>query len=382
VQFEQMKGRGVRIIDRNELKSATPDADAKTHFVIIDCVGVTDGDLHDTQPLERKRSLAFKALLEHVALRGTNPDMLSSLASRLARLDKQCSDEDRHRITEAAQGRRLSEIAHAIVCGLDADAQADKAREMNALSADVDPSPEQIREAEQQLLKAAAAPLATNPDLRTLLIETKRSFEQIIDDVSLDELIEAGPTEDGQQKARAIVSSFEEFLEENKDEIAALQFFYSQPYGKRLTYDDIKALHEAIKAPPRLLTPQKLWAAYKTLAKNRVRGASAQRRLTDIVNLVRFALHQADELVPYPEDVQVRFEQWMATQELRGRSFTDEQRTWLEMIRDHIAQSLEIDLGDFDFTPFNAEGGLGKARELFGTELKALMDELNGVLVQ
>ena len=253
---------------------------------------------------------------------------------------------------------------------------------MNALSADVEPSPEQIREAEQELLTAAAAPLASNLDLRKLLIKTKRSFEQIIDDVSLDELIEAGPTEDGQEKARAIVASFEEFLEENKDEIAGLQFFYSQPYGKRLTYDDIKALHEAIKAPPRLLTPQKLWAAYKTLAKNRVRGASAQRRLTDIVNLVRFALHQADELVPYPEDVQVRFEQWMATQELRGRSFTDEQRTWLEMIRDHIAQSLEIDLGDFDFTPFNAEGGLGKARELFGTELKALMDELNGVLVQ
>jgi len=381
VQFEQMKGRGVRIIDRNELKSATPDADAKTHFVIIDCVGVTEGDLHDTQPLERKRSLAFKALLEHVALRGTNPDMLSSLASRLARLDKQCSDEDRHRITEAAEGRRLSEIAHSIVCALDADAHADKAREMNALSADVEPSPEQIREAEQELLTAAAAPLASNLDLRKLLIKTKRSFEQIIDDVSLDELIEAGPTEDGREKARAIVASFEEFLEANKDEIAALQFFYSQPYGKRLTYDDIKALHEAIKAPPRLLTPQKLWAAYKTLAKSKVRGASAQRRLTDIVNLVRYALHQADELVPYPEDVQVRFEQWMATQELRGRRFTDEQRTWLEMIRDHIAQSLEIEVADFDFTPFNAEGGIGKARELFGSELKALMDELNGVLV-
>ena len=252
---------------------------------------------------------------------------------------------------------------------------------MHGLSPDAQPTTEQLETAGGELLKHAAEPLATNPELRNLLVEIKRSFEQIIDDVSLDELIEAGPSEDGKEKARAIVASFEEFLETHKDEITALQFFYSQPYGRRLSYDDIKALHEAIKAPPRLLTPQKLWAAYKTLEANKVRGASAQRRLTDIVNLIRYALHQTDELVPYPEEVQVRFEQWMVNQELRGRAFTDEQRRWLEMIRDHIAQSLEIDVGDFDFTPFNAEGGLGKARALFGTELKNLMDELNGVLV-
>jgi len=46
-----------------------------------------------------------------------------------------------------------------------------------------------------------------------------------------------------------------------------------------------------------------------------------------------------------------------------------------------VAQSLEFDLDDFGYTPFVEQGGLGKAREVFGTELKALMDELNGVLV-
>lgn len=381
VHFEQMKGRGVRIIDPNDLKAATPDADAKTHFVIVDCVGVTEGEFQDTKPLERKKGVSFKALLEYVGYGGTDPDMLSSLASRLARLDKRCTAEDRERITEAAGGTRLSEIDHGIICALDPDEHKATARATNGLADDAEPTPEQIESARTERLKAAAAPLATNPDLRKLLLATKRSYEQVIDEISLDELLEAGPSVDGREKARAIVASFEEFLETHKDEIAALQFFYSRPYGKRLSYDDIKALHEAIQAPPRLLTPQKLWAAYKTLEANKVRGASVQRRLTDIVNLVRFALHQSDELVPYPEDVQVRFEHWMATQELRGRSFTREQRRWLEMIRDHIAQSLEIDVGDFDFTPFNAEGGLGKARALFGPELKALMDELNGVLV-
>ncbi len=381
VHFEQMKGRGVRVIDPNDLKAATPDADAKTHFVLVDCVGVTEGEFADTQPLERKKGVSFKALLEYVGYGGTDPDMLSSLASRLARLDKQCTAPDRNRITEATGGKRLSEIDHGIIRALNPDAHIECARESNGLPADAEPSPEQVEAARESLLKAAVAPLATNPALRKLLVETKRSYEQIIDEISLDELIEAGPSVDGKEKAKAIVASFEEFLETHKEEIAALQFFYAQPYGKRLTYDDIKALHEAIKAPPRLLTPQKLWAAYQMLQQNKVRGASSQRRLTDIVNLVRFALHQSDELVPYAEEVQVRFEHWIATQELGGRSFTREQRWWLEKMCDHVAQSLEFDLDDFGYTPFVEQGGLGKAREVFGTELKSLMDELNGVLV-
>jgi len=381
VQFEQMKGRGVRIIDENELKGVTDDAMAKTHFVIVDCVGVTETDLADTQPLERKKNVSFKALLEHVALGGTDPDYISSLASRLARLDKQCGDNEREKIAAVSGGEDIRSISHAIVTALDPDEQIEKARHDNGLPADVDPAPEQVHAAATNLLKKAVEPLATNPELRNLLIETKKSFEQIIDEVSKDELLIAGHSPEAREKARALVQSFERFLEENKNEITALQFFYSRPYGERLSYDDIKALHEAIGAPPRLLTPQRLWAAYKTLEQNKVRGASSQRKLADIVSLVRYALHQEDELVPYVEQVQLRFERWMAMQQNLGREFTREQRRWLEMIRDHVAQSLEMTVGDFNLTPFVGVGGLGKAQQVFGTELKTLIDELNEVLV-
>jgi len=381
VQFEQMKGRGVRIIDENELKAVTDDATAKTHFVIVDCVGVTETDLADTQPLERKKSVSFKALLEHIALGGTDPDYISSLASRLARLDKQCGDKEKEKIAAVSGGENIRSISHAIVTALDPDEQIERARQDNGLPADADPAPEQVHAAADKLLKEAVKPLATNPELRSLLIETKKSFEQIIDEVSKDELIIAGHSPEAREKARALVQSFEQFLEDNKDEITALQFFYSRPYGERLSYDDIKALHEAIGAPPRLLTPQRLWAAYKTLEQNKVRGASSQRKLADIVSLVRFALHQEDELVPYAEHVQLRFERWMAMQQNLGREFTPEQRRWLEMIRDHVAQSLEMTVGDFNLTPFVGVGGLGKAQQVFGAELKTLIDELNGVLV-
>ena len=49
--FEQMKGRGARTIDPAELKQVTPDVDAKTRFVIVDAVGVTDSPRVDATPL-------------------------------------------------------------------------------------------------------------------------------------------------------------------------------------------------------------------------------------------------------------------------------------------------------------------------------------------
>jgi type I restriction enzyme, R subunit len=380
VYFEQMKGRGVRIIDKDELQAVTPDALAKTHFVIVDCVGVCEKDLSDTQPLERKPSASFKSLLEHVALGGTDPDVLSSLVSRLARLDRQCGSKERDLIAQATGGASLEDISRAVVQALDPDRQVEEARTRFALREDQEPSQEQIKQVATGLGREAVKVLATNPQARMLLIEMKAKFEQIIDDTSLDVLDEAGFSEDARAKARGLVEDFEKFLVANRDEIDALQFFYSQPYQSRLHYQDIKALAAAIEAPPRQWTPERLWRAYETLDRSKVRGASAKKLLVDLVSLVRFALHQKSELVPYSETVHERFERWVAEQRTRGRSFTDDQIRWLEMMRDHIATSLEMQIDDFAYTPFAEQGGLGRAAQVFGPELRQIVQELNEVL--
>jgi len=177
-----------------------------------------------------------------------------------------------------------------------------------------------------------------------------------------------------------LVTSFKTFIEENRAEIEALEFFYTQPYNERLHYKDIKAIHEAISAPPRSWTPEKLWAAYQSIEQHKVKGASAERRLTDIVSLIRFALHKDEELVPFAERVEERFTNWLAQQQNTGRVFTDVQQRWLEMIRDHVAESMEIEMDDFSLTPFVQKGGLGKAVQVFGAELRPLIQELNEVL--
>ena len=375
-----MKGRGVRVIDAHELKAVTPDAHAKTHFVIVDCVGMTDTESGDSQPLERKKSVPFKALLDHVAMGGTDRATLSSLASRLSRLAKQCGPEEHARVTQVSGGVGLSDISRAIVDGLDPDRQIAEARTTFDVPADEEPTEAQVKQAAETLLKRATETLATKPALRTLLQDLKREVEQIIDEVSQDELLEAGASEEAKQKAKALVTSFEQFLETHKDEIDALQFFYAQPYSKRLRYQDIKQLAEAIKAPPRSWTPEKLWRAYETLGQDRVRGASTKRLLTDIVSLVRFALHKDEELAPFGEQVHGRFDHWLAEQRNRGRDFTVEQTRWLEMMRDHIATSLEMTVDDLDYAPFAETGGLGRAVQVFGDDLGQLLEELNGAL--
>ena len=192
-------------------------------------------------------------------------------------------------------------------------------------------------------------------------------------------MLEAGYSQDAADRARRTVDSFREFIEEHKDEITALQILYSRPYRQRLTFAEIKELASTIGRPPYQWTPERLWEAYETLDRSKVRG-SGRRVLTDIVSLVRFALEQEDELVPYPELVGQRFQAWLLAQENAGRTFTADQLAWLDQIREHVAASLAIDAEDFEYVPFVEQGGVGKAYELFGEGLAPLLDELNEAL--
>jgi type I restriction enzyme R subunit len=96
---------------------------------------------------------------------------------------------------------------------------------------------------------------------------------------------------------------------------------------------------------------------------------------------VRFAIHQENDLHPFKEEVDIRFAKWLSGQEKNGKHFADEQRQWLEAIRDHIAASLTIETEDFDYEPFVQRGGIGKAVQVFGSQLQPLLKELNEVLV-
>jgi type I restriction enzyme R subunit len=120
-----------------------------------------------------------------------------------------------------------------------------------------------------------------------------------------------------------------------------------------LTFEALKALADTLQAPPHLWTESQLWQAYAALDKSKVKGESRRRILTDLVSLVRFAMHQDNELLPFPERVNANFKAWLAQ---AGHPFTPEQLHWLEMIRDHIAANLGIEPDDFELLPLRAGG--------------------------
>jgi type I restriction enzyme R subunit len=126
------------------------------------------------------------------------------------------------------------------------------------------------------------------------------------------------------------------------------------------------------------LNADELWQAYEQLDRANVRGAGAQKLLTNLVALVRYAIGADALLEPFSVQVDRKFAEWLAQ---AGRAFTPEQREWLTMIKDHIATTVEIGWDDFDLTPFSDKGGRVKAYTLFGQGLDNLMQELNRVLV-
>jgi type I restriction enzyme R subunit len=328
----------------------------------------------ETKPLDRKPNVPLDRLFRDLAFGNRDLDLVSSIADRLARLDLRLSQADRVTLREIANGTSIKEITEGLIDALDPDHQY-AAAEAGIEAGE--PTAKDVKKAAADLIEAAVYPLASNPELRLKIVDFRRAYEQIIDETSMDKVLQAGYSI---ERARRTVDDFRQFIEDNKDEITALQILYSHPYGRRLSFRDVRDLANAIARPPHQWTPEGLWAAYEALDKSKVHG-SGQRVATDLVSLVRFTLGKEDVLVSFPEKVNERFASWLLQQENAGREFTDEQRRWLEEIRDHVAASMDISSDDFDYTPFVERGGIGKAFEVFGDKLSPLLDELNEALV-
>ena len=265
--FEQMKGRGVRTINPDDLRSVTGDAIAKTHFIIVDAVGVCESIRTDSQPRPGEPS--------------TNDSTGSSV----------------------------------------------------------------------------------------------RDTDQLIDDISEDRVVDTGFDLQSSTQAAEVIYAFKRFIDENIDKLPALQILCRHPEAQStLSEDNLKALEEALQQHSNSLSRESLWIAYKRRSPESVRGDTEQR--TDLISLVRFAMGYSLFLEPFSATAKRYFEEWTT-----NKDFTLEQHEWLEMIRDHIATSLDIRMSDFEYAPFAELGNGAKVYELFGDSLEDILAELTEKLV-
>lgn len=376
--FEQMKGRGTRTLDHDDMVKVTPSArSAKTHYVIVDAVGVTQSLKTDSRPLERKPNVPLKDLLAAVTFGAQEEDLFSSLANRLVRLNHQLSEEESVQIEQLSGGASLSEIARALLAAYDPDAVEAQARQQFDLPSGHSPEVDQLAMAQATLLRQAAAPFSGT--FNDYVENVRRLHEQIIDTVNLDRVDFAGWDSEAGQQAEAVIADFEAFLAEHRDEMAALRIFYSQPYRRReVTFQMLREVLERLKSERPTLAPTYVWRAYERL--DRANGHSPKSELVALVSLIRHVTRLDEALTPYDQTVDRSFKRWVFQQNAGNVHFTAEQMDWLRMIKDHVAASIHFDRADLDFAPFDAQGGLGRMWQLFGARMEPIIDELNEAL--
>ena len=358
--YEQMKGRGCRTLNKTDLKQVTPNAEVKNRFYLIDAVGVTESKKSASQPLERKRTVPLKNLMEQVAVGNVDDDTMSSLAGRIATIDNNIDKEDQQKVVEMT-GKTLSNIANDILNTIDYDRT------------------ESMTEEEILEMKDKAVEPFFEPAFRRLVLELKDKSKLYIDELTPATVISIGFSE---KDAQELTTNFKTFIEANRDEIDALSIIYNQQYKERhLTYEKIEDLHKKLASEMPPLETANLWRAYKLIEKDKVQDVKDPAKLlTNIVQLVRFAIGQDDKLEDFSSVANSKFELWKGRQLKRGVIFTQEQQQWLEEIKNYIISNAYMKLTDVqDY--LEHKGGIIKARQVFGQELQPILEDLSLALV-
>ncbi|WP_026260346.1 type I restriction-modification enzyme R subunit C-terminal domain-containing protein [Segetibacter koreensis] len=336
--------------------------------------------LYYSHPLEKKPGMSLKEVLERIHLGDTSEDMLTTLANRLIRLDKQINEKEKMSFAEKAGGQTINHVVKELLNAYDADTVEGVRCKVEGENPGA--SPEQINSLltthhSQPIEKATA--VFNDPDLRNYIIDIRKKYDQVIDTINPDEIVNIGWVKDNKAAAENTVHDFKAWIEQHKTEITALQIFYAQPYQRReLSYKMIKDLVETIKTTKPVLAPLHVWQAYNQLEK--VKG-QPKNELIALVSLIRKVSGMDAILTSFDKTVDKNFQDWIFKKQAGTLKYTEEQVQWLRMIKDYIANSFHVDRDDFELDPFNKQGGLGKMWQLFGEQTDEIINELNESLV-
>jgi type I restriction enzyme R subunit len=375
--FEQMKGRGTRTLGYDDLVRVTGSAiSAKTHFVIVDAVGVTKTMKTDSRPLERKRNTSLKDLLAAVTFGAQDEDLYVSLANRLARLNRQINEDERAVFAEKANGKTINQTVKDLLNAYNPDMIDLKANEIKLLQPEIQDA-DAKKKAQEKLIDIARSTFSG--ELNEYIENVRRVHEQIIDTLNLDTLKKAGWDTDILVRDEKLINDFKAYLEANKDEITALRIFYNQPYQRReVTYAMIKEVMEKLRLEKPHFAPFRIWQAYEQL--ETVKGNSPKNELIALVSLIRRVTEIDPVLTSYDQTVNRNFQDWVFKKQAGTLKFNEDQMNWLRMIKDYVATSFHLEIDDLDYHPFDILGGRGRMYQLFGDEMNTVISELNEAL--
>ncbi|MHB9759890.1 DEAD/DEAH box helicase family protein [Streptomyces sp. BYX5S] len=394
--FEQMKGRGARIIKPEVLKQVTEDALCKDRFVIVDTVGVTEHAMVDARPLVRdgmSETPSLERLLKACEEgRPLSVDDAATLAGRLSRLGQRLDDEQLTRIEGSAGGRKLTELVTDLVLAADPDRLAEE-RVRAAIPSSVpglppagepdnaEPAPKSVEDTVDAMLMEALRPFMEREALREALLEAARKRRWIkIDHLSQDGgVIAEGVTD--VMRAERTVTDWRKYMEDQREQFTALRIAFQERQPLSVVEARINEILGLVSPPQQRWTRQRIWKAYVDFGiarDERRRGAG----LPELLSVLRFELgFDGDEFRPYRDTVELRFQAWLARQEAAGTTYTNHQQKWLRLIVGVVSTSAAVSVEALDQHALcRDEGGWSGFREAFAEDTHTpdeLIDELD-----
>ncbi len=318
--YAQMKGRGVRTIGDDQLRSVTPNAISKDCFFLVDAVGVTEHDHVIPSQYEGPETepLTLKKLLERIALGNLPDNYLKRLAATLSRLYNKADTAQREEFANLANDDML-EIAQRIYKALDPEQspQLPPFEDVNA------PNNER---------KGLVASLANHAEARKYIQILAAGFVNTLVPGE-DTLISKGFSV---EEAQSTTEAFEQYCCDHSDDIEALRILYNNE-GTPITYQMLKDLENKLKMENSRFEKRVLWNSYAVVCGDRVRHATKKQEteaLTNIIQLVRFAYRQTARLESACPTARQMFNLWYGQKQ---QDISPKQREVISQVVDYIA---------------------------------------------
>lgn len=318
--YVQMKGRGVRTIGDDVLRSVTPNAFSKDLFYLVDAVGVTEGEHTIPRPTGPTPPPypTLEELLEHIAHGDVNDDYLNILASRISRIDAKAKDDERQKFVSLA-GISMHSLASRIFDVLNPEPGHRTLPPFNDIN---EPNVER---------KALVVELSDNPKARKYLCELNAGYVKTLMPGE-DNLISKGFT---LEEAQQTVDAFEEYVKTHRDEIEALQLIYS---GKAVNRAMLEELSQTLQSANAQFEPHRLWNSYALVQPDKVKHFKSEERelrnlLTNLIQLVRYAYHHIEKLDTLYLTANQYFSLWCGQVQ---RELTADQQHIFAHIKDYI----------------------------------------------
>ncbi len=179
-----------------------------------------------------------------------------------------------------------------------------------------------------------------------------------------DEILNVARAFDKQLKPKDYLESFTTYIQQNKNEVAALNIVCTKPSS--LTRRDLKELKFLLDEQG--YNRLQLNTAYKLLTNEEI--------VADLITHVRrAALNTA--LISHKERVK------QAVEKLKNnRSWNRVQLKWLDKIKKQLEQESVLTLDDLNEPPFSGEGGVRRLNKIFNNQTADIIEELNEYLYQ